>query len=67
MKKERLTRRFLGKTEGFENKQERNFEKTHLRAYLNGNTRFRFGFYTFEPTGQRLPKYYDVKQEYFNI
>ena len=69
-KEKRLSRRFLGKTEGFKDKQERNFETTHLRAYLKGSTKFRFGFFSLELPGgsvQRLPKYHDVKQEYYLV
>ena len=40
-KKSRRTRKFLGKTEGFVNKEERNFEKAHLKAYLKGKRIFK--------------------------
>ena len=34
------TRKFLGKTTGFADKKERNFEKNHLKAYLAGRKIF---------------------------
>jgi hypothetical protein len=38
------TRKFLGKTTGFADKKERNFEKNHLKAYLAGRKIFSYGF-----------------------
>lgn len=35
-----ITRKFLGKTEGFTSKQEQELERRHLKAYLKGNTHF---------------------------
>ncbi len=37
-------RSFGGKIDNFETKEERNFQKKHLRAYLKGNSHFRHGF-----------------------
>lgn len=36
-------RKFLGKTENFENKEERHFFQRMLKAYLNGRKTFDFG------------------------
>ena len=33
-------RRFKGKIDNFESKEERNFEKKHLKAYLRGDKYF---------------------------
>lgn len=54
------TRKFLGKTEGFENNKERNFEKAHLKAYLNGNKTFEQGF---ETGASNVPVTHKVQQE----
>lgn len=40
----KLSRSFGGKTEGFESKGEQRFEQKHLKAYLKGYQRFRFGY-----------------------
>jgi hypothetical protein len=58
-----LTRKFLGKTEGFKDKQERNFENKHLKAYLNGHTHFIHGR-TKTQHGEIFPVFHDVKQEF---
>jgi len=58
-----LTRKFLGKTEGFKDQKERNFETKHLRAYLKGQTHFIHGR-TKTQYGEILPVFHDVKQEY---
>lgn len=34
-------RRFLGKIDNFQTKEERNFEQKHLKAYLRGDTYFK--------------------------
>jgi hypothetical protein len=39
-----LVRRFGGKLSGFKDNRERQFEKKHIKAYLNGDRYFRFGF-----------------------
>ena len=69
MSKSKISRRFLGKIEGFENKEERDFETKHLRAYLKGNDNFRHGFHMVEYLGLKLmlPKYHDVKQEIITL
>jgi len=36
-------RKFLGKTEGFKDKEERHFFQRMLKAYLKGSKRFNFG------------------------
>jgi len=59
----KVRRRFLGKTEDFENQRDKNFEKKHLKAYLRGNTQFRFGFENMNDI--RVPKYHKVEQEYY--
>ena len=59
----RVKRKFLGKVSNFENKEERNFEKAHLKAYLKGHTNFRHGFH--EIKGLRMPKWHNVKQEIY--
>ena len=38
------TRKFLGKTENFKDKEERHFFQRMLRAYLKGSINFFFGF-----------------------
>lgn len=48
-------RKFLGKTENFENKEERHFFQRMLRAYLKGHKEFAFGF---RPNG--MPKKHTV-------
>lgn len=35
-----ITRKFLGKTEGFTSKEEQRLEEKHLKAYLKGQTHF---------------------------
>lgn len=58
-----LTRRFLGKTENFENKRDQQFNQSMLKAYLKGASVFYFGFRrTF--SGLK-PVEHEVKQEYF--
>lgn len=37
------TRKFLGKTKGFESKEEQRREQKHLKSYLKGYNRFTFG------------------------
>ena len=54
-------RNFGGKTEGFESKQEKHFEQRHLKAYLKGHKKFKFGFKTLKG-GVRVPKTHDVKE-----
>lgn len=39
----RKWRSFGGKTEGFENKMEQRQEQKHLKAYLKGYNRYKFG------------------------
>jgi hypothetical protein len=67
MKKQtrKLSRKFLGNL--FPEKKDANFEKAHLKAYLQGRYFFRFGFKVDEETGLRMPAFHEVKQEYFVI
>lgn len=55
-------RTFGGKIDGFTDKQERAFEKAHLRAYLRGDKMFYFGFIDHPVTGQRVHMRYEVKE-----
>lgn len=69
-KQEKLTgvvmkRRFLGKTENFDNKLEKTFYERMLRAYLKGHTYFHFGI-TVLANGYRMPKITKVAQEYYS-
>lgn len=60
-------RRFLGKTKDFESKEERNFEKAHLKAYLKGKKFFNHGFEIIG-TGlfrQMMPISHPVKEEFY--
>ena len=54
MKKE-ITRKFLG--ELFPEKKRRNFEKAHLKAYLKGQSHFRYG-----KTKEGQPAYFKVEK-----
>lgn len=56
-------RSFAGKTNDFKNNQERNFEKAHLKAYLNGNKWFRYG--QFDQRGE--PIYFPVAERWIEI
>lgn len=51
-------RTFGGKIENFINKEERNFENKHLKAYLKGHEKFRFGF----DLKSKEPLWYRVKE-----
>lgn len=51
-------RSFGGKLSGFENNDDRNKEKAHLKAYLRGQKKFRHGCWP-GLTGN-IPKYFDV-------
>lgn len=53
-------RTFLGKLKDFANKQERNFEKAHLKAYLKGHQFFSFGKNSFTGDKNRF-----VVQQHF--
>ena len=53
-----LLRQFKGKIDNFSSKEERNFEKKHLKAYLRGDKYF---FYGIDDLGN--PKRYEVQQE----
>ena len=55
-------RSFGGKIDNFSDKQEQAFEKKHLKAYLNGDKKFRHGFFTDMETGTRQPAWFDVKE-----
>jgi len=45
-------------------KEQRNFEKKHLKAYLNGWETFAFGFENEPGTGLRIRKYYKTKENW---
>ena len=59
--KETKTRSFGGKIDNFTDKQERAFEKAHLKAYLKGAKTFKFG-YIEHPTLGRIPNIVNVKE-----
>ena len=52
-------RKFKGKIDNFDSKEERNFEKKHLKAYLRGDKYF---FYGTDALGK--PIQYEVQQEW---
>lgn len=58
--KQKFTRKFLG--ELFPKRENANYEKAHLRAYLKGHTHFCIGRY---PDGSKM--YGEVKQELIPI
>lgn len=43
-------RSFGGKTDNFESKEEKAFEKAHLKAYLSGKVNFDYGYETITTT-----------------
>jgi hypothetical protein len=43
MSSQQTKRQFLGKLDNFTSKEERNFEKKHLRCYLRGDKFFEYG------------------------
>lgn len=55
-------RRFTGKLSGFVSKQERNFCKKQLKAYLRGWTHFKYGKNT-----DGTPKVHETPQEYYTV
>lgn len=60
-------RRFLGKIKDFESKEERSFEKAHLKAYLKGKTFFNHGVEVIG-TGifrKLMPISHPVKEEFY--
>jgi hypothetical protein len=46
MSKSGMDRKFLGKTENFESKEEQKQQRKHLTAYLRGDKSYKFGWYT---------------------
>lgn len=54
------TRKFLGRTEDFESVDQEAFEKAHLKAYLKGNTQFRFRYSGTED--KRQPMFFPVME-----
>ncbi len=54
-----LKRSFGGKIKDFESKEEQEFEKRHLKAYLKGNKSFRCGFRT-NSNGMREENVFNV-------
>lgn len=65
MNNKKTSRKFLGKTEGFTDKQEKRFEQAHLRGYLSGHPLFQYGFK--DGINGRVPAYHEVKQEIINL
>lgn len=61
--KKKYTRRFLGQL--FPERKDANYEKAHLKAYLNGNDVFHYGYYY--ENGLRKPAPHQVKQELIQI
>jgi len=61
-KESKSIRSFGGKTDNFSDKQERAFEKAHLKAYLRGDKMFYFGFIDHPVTGQRIRSEHQVKE-----
>ena len=57
----RSKRSFGGKVSEFKDSAERSFENAHLKAYLKGQTRFRYGFTGVIGTASRQPLYHLVK------
>jgi len=55
-------RSFGGKIDNFTDKQERAFEKAHLKAYLKGHKVFFYGFIDHPVTGQRIRAQHNVKE-----
>lgn len=53
-------RKFLGKTEDFDSKEEEKYEKKHLQAYLKGKEIFRFGYRAIKDG--REPAFYKVQE-----
>lgn len=54
------TRKFLGKTEGFEHQKEKHFHQRMLKAYLAGHKYFHYGFTTVG--NRRVPEKHIVLQ-----
>ncbi len=59
------TRKFLGKTEDFDSKEEQAFEKAHLKAYLKGKRTFTHKFRGSEDN--RKPAVYETQQGLFLV
>jgi len=60
----KVIRKFLGKTSGFKDNQERHFYQRMLKAYLRGDKIFQFGkSYKLNSLGfsELLPDWYDVQ------
>ena len=56
-------RKFYGKLDNFTSKEEKNQEKNHLNAYLQGRSFYQYGFTTLEG-GMRIPAYHPVLTSY---
>ena len=52
-------RKFYGKLNNFTSKEEKNQEKNHLNAYIQGRSFYRYGFTELQ-TGNRVPAYHPV-------
>lgn len=57
--KNKVTRKFLGKTEGFNSREDRVLNQKMLRAYLKGEEMFRCGFKSLD-NGTRVPNWFLV-------
>jgi hypothetical protein len=57
-----IGRKFLGKTEDFNDKAERAHEQRHLKAYLKGKSEFTHG--RIRTKQGVVPKSFKVKQQY---
>ena len=54
-----VPRKFLGKTEGFNSKEDRVLNQKMLKAYLKGEECFRCGFKSLD-NGTRVPNWFKV-------
>lgn len=63
MEQTKLRRYFGGKLDGFSSKEERNFEKKHLKCYKRGDKWFIHG-YTIDESGNKKPNIFVVKEEW---
>jgi len=66
MSNNKQRRLFLGKTEGFKDKQERSYYQKMLKAYLKGHEYFRYGTKVTN-IGQVVPNMVSVQQKYLSI
>ena len=55
----KVTRKFLGKTEGFNSKEDKVLNQKMLKAYLKGEEMFRCGYESLD-NGTRVPNWFLV-------